>query len=130
LRSIFELAVRGEGDPNESGRDSLHPQVREEGDRPAMTTDEAETAVGAVEFRERVVLQLAIFGGLRPSEMPELRPHHVARTKTPLKSSSGSIAVEIDDSKNGESRSVAIPPRTAALLSEWLDTAINPNPDA
>ncbi|MGD0050129.1 MAG: hypothetical protein ABSE42_24295 [Bryobacteraceae bacterium] len=43
-----------------------------------MTADEVEEAVGAVQFREKVILHLALFSGLRPSEMLAVRRRHIA----------------------------------------------------
>ena len=37
---------------------------------------------------------------------------------------------EFDDPKNGKKRTVAVPPRTAALLVEWLSAAVDPEPNA
>lgn len=77
-----------------------------------MTAADVEKALGSVEFREKVILHLAIFSGLRPCEILALRRRSIGQDK------------------NGKTRTVAIPPRTAALLSEWLATAVDPEPEA
>ena len=86
-------------------------------------------AVGAVEFREQVILHLAIFAGLRPGEMLAVQRRHVAKDRNSVEIEQRVYRGEIDDPKNGESRPVAVPPRTADLLTEWLDTAVDPNPE-
>jgi integrase len=34
------------------------------------------------------------------------------------------------DPKNGESRTIAMGPRTASLLTQWMEMAVEPNPEA
>jgi integrase len=95
-----------------------------------MTADEAEAVVGAVEFREKVIVQLAIFAGLRPGEILALQRRHVAPDRSSVEINQRVYRGDIDRPKNGESRFVAVPPRTAALLAEWLDTAVGPGPES
>lgn len=130
LSSIFELAVAEKVIPTNPATTLYTPKSAKKGARPVMTIDEAETAVGAVEFREQAILHLAIFAGLRPGEMLALQRHHVAKDRNSVEIEQRVYRGEIDDPKNGESRSVAIPPRTADLLTEWLDTAVDPTPEA
>ena len=66
-----------------------------------------------MELREKLILHLGVFAGLRPGEMLALRRRHVA-------CDGGSVEIEqrvyrgaFDEPKNGEARTVAIPSRTA-----------------
>jgi integrase len=111
--------------------DSLYtPKAAKKGDCPVMTIDEVGRAIGAVGFRQKVIVQLAIFAGLRPGEFLGVQRRHISRDCDSVEIEQRVYRGEIDTPKNGKSRSVAIPPRTAALLSEWLDAAVDPSPDA
>lgn len=67
---------------------------------------------------------------LRPGEMLALRRRHVAPDQSSVQIEQRIYRGELDDPKNSQSRAVAVPPRTSALLKEWLDTAVDPEPDA
>ena len=95
-----------------------------------MTADEVEKALDAVEFREKVILHLAIFSGLRPGEKLAIRRRNVATDGSSVEIERRVYRGELDSPKNGETRIVAIPPRSAALLVEWLNAAVDPAPDA
>lgn len=98
--------------------------------RPVMTADQVEAVISAVEFREKVIVQLAVFAGLRPGEILALQRHHVAQDRSSVEIEQRVYRGDIDRPKNGESRFVAVPPRTAALLAEWMDAAVNPAPES
>jgi integrase len=83
-----------------------------------------------VEFREKVILHLGIFAGLRPGEMLALRRRNVASDGSSVEVEQRVYRGDLDDPKNGEGRTVAIPSRTASLLLEWLGAAVDPEPDA
>lgn len=130
LSSICELAVAEKVIPTNPATALYTPKNAQKGACPVMTADEAEAAVGAVEFRERVIFHLAIFAGLRPGEMLALQRRHVAQDRSSVEVQQRVYRGEIDDPKNRKARTVAIPPRTATQLSEWLDTAVDPAPEA
>ena len=78
-----------------------------------MTGTQVAIAIDAVEFREKVILGLAIFGGFRPGEILGLQRKHVV-------DGAGAIGVqqrvyrgELDDPKTDSStRTAAVPPKT------------------
>lgn len=130
LSSIFELAVAEKVIATNPATTLYTPKFAKKGDCPVMTADDVEVAVGAVQFREKVVIHLGVFVGVRPGEMLAFQRRHVAVDRSSVEIEQRVYRGDIDEPKNGESRSVAIPPRTAALLKEWMDTAVDPAPDA
>lgn len=95
-----------------------------------MTPEQVEEALRAVELREKVILHLAYFPGLRPGEMLAMRRRNIAPDGNCVEIEQRVYRGELDTPKNGKSRIVAVPPRTAALLVEWLATGVDPEPDA
>ncbi|MEO8369122.1 MAG: tyrosine-type recombinase/integrase [Candidatus Solibacter sp.] len=95
-----------------------------------MTGVEVERALGAVEFREKVILHLAIFSGLRPGEIMAIQRRNVAPDGSSVEIERRVYRGELDVPKNGQTRIVAVPPRTAALLTEWLNAAVDAEPEA
>jgi integrase len=130
LTSIGDLAVAEKVLPTNPASQLYTPTSAKKGARRVMTADDAEAVVGAVEFREKVIVQLTIFAGLRPGEILALQRRHVAQDRSSVEIEQRVYRGDIDRPKNGESRFVAVPPRTAAVLAEWLDTGVDPGPDA
>jgi integrase len=42
-----------------------------------MSAQQVELALGAVDFREKVILRLAVFAGMRPGELLAIQREHV-----------------------------------------------------
>ena len=78
LTSICELAVAEKILTTNPASSLYTPPTAKKGDCPVMTADDVEHALGAVEFREKVILHLAVFSGLRPGEIVALRRSSVA----------------------------------------------------
>jgi len=96
-----------------------------------MTVEEVNIAVGAVELREQTLLHMAIFAGFRPGEMLALQRRHVSVDATVVRVEQRVYRGDIDDPKTDPSRrEVAIPPRTAELLAQWMNAAVGPEPQA
>jgi integrase len=96
--------------------------------RQAMSGDQVETALAAVEFREKVILQLAIFAGMRPGELLAIQREHVSADASVIEIRRRVYRGKFADPKNGLVRTVAVPPRTAGLLREWMEMAVDSNP--
>ena len=130
LTSICDLAIAEKVLSANPAAKLYTPPSAKRGRRPVMTANEVEAVIGAVEFREKVIVQLAIFAGLRPGEILALQRRHVSENRSSVEVEQRVYRGDIDRPKNGESRSVAIPPRTAALLAEWMDTAVGSDPQS
>jgi hypothetical protein len=73
----------------------------------------------------------APLAGRRALQILGLQRRHVAADGTKVEVEQRVYRGEIDDPKTRPSlREVAVPPRTAALLREWLETADETSPDA
>jgi integrase len=131
LKAIFRLAV-AEGVLSVNPTLSLYkPQGLDKPRGRAMTGAEVAIVIGAVEFREKVILGLAIFGGFRPGEILGLQRKHVANGASVIGIQQRVYRGELDDPKTDAStRTAAVPPRTAALLRHWLEMAVPSDPDA
>lgn len=130
LTSIFDLAVAEKVLTSNPAKALYTPPTAKKGSRPMMTAVDVETALGAVEFREEVILNLAIFSGLRPGELLALMRGKVAQDGRSVEIVRRVYRGKIGSPKNGESRTVAVPPRSAALLVRWLKEAVDPEPTA
>ena len=69
LSSVFELAVAEKVILTNPATSLYTPKAAKKGKSQVMTAADVEKAVGALDFREKVILHLAIFSGLRPGEI-------------------------------------------------------------
>lgn len=131
LSAILEMAVAEKAIASNPATRLYTSKHAPRGKTRAMTVEQVNVAIGAVEVREQILLHMAIFSGFRPGEMLALQRHHVSEDATVVKVEQRVYRGDIDDPKTDPSkREVAIPPRTAELLLEWMNTAVGPEPDA
>jgi integrase len=130
LRSVFRLAV-AEGHIERDPTPALYtPKEAKTTGALVMSKDEAEQHVGALELRERVIAHLAIFVGMRPGEILALQRKHVSHGCREVVIEQRLYRGDIDTPKTTSSkRTVAIPPKTAGTLREWMDR-VEDHPDA
>jgi integrase len=122
LRAIFKLAV-AEGYAQRDPSISLYiPKEAVTEPTRAMTTKEVQPYLAALNQRERVAASLAIFAGMRPGEILGLQRQHVSEDCTSVVVAQRLYRGDIDTPKtNSSKRKVAIPPKTGALLKEWME---------
>ena len=130
LTSICDLAVAEKVLPTNPATMLYTPDSAKKGATPVMTALDVEQALKVVEFREKVILHLAIFSGLRPGEMLAIRRRDIAIDSGSVEIERRVYKGELDLTKNNKTRTVASPPRTATLLVEWLCAAVEPEPNA
>jgi integrase len=130
LTSICEMAVAEGVLPTNPATRLYTPKSAKKGDCPSMTVDDVETALGAVEVREKLILHLAILSGLRPGEILAIQRRHVAGDGSSVQIEQRVYRGKLDCPKNGETRIVAVAPRTATLLCEWLGRAVDAEPNS
>jgi hypothetical protein len=107
------------------------PKNTKAGQTRAMSIQEVQVALAAVEPREKVLLSMAIFAGFRPDEMFGLQRRHVLANGSAANVEQRVYRGVIDDPKtDGSVREAAIPPKTAELLREWMDSDVGPEPEA
>jgi integrase len=122
LRAVFRLAL-AEGFIDRDPTAALYtPREAAVGPTRAMTGKEVEQYIAALEFRERVIVHLAIFTGMRPGEILGLQRQHVSEDCRSIIIKQRIYRGDIDTPKTTSSRrTVAVPPKTACLLQEWMD---------
>src|SRR5579885_3223992 len=131
LSAIFEMAVAEKVIAANPATRLYTPRHAPRGKARAMSAEEVNLALGAVEQRERLLLHMAIFAGFRPGEMLALQRRHLSENGTVVKVEQRVYRGDIDRPKTEPSRrEVAIPPKTAELLREWMRDAVGPEPDA
>ena len=131
LSAILEMAVAEKVIASNPATRLYTPEQAPNGKTRAMSVDEVNAALEAVELREQLLLHMGIFSGFRPGEMLGLQRQHVAEDATVVKVEQRVYRGEIDNPKTNPSRrEVAIPPRTAELLLKWMSSAVGPEPDA
>ena len=131
LSAIFEMAVAEKVITADPSTRTYTPKHARKGRTRAMSPEEVKNAIEAVEIREQVVMHMAIFSGLRPGEILGLQRRHVKHAVSAVKVEQRVYRGVIDNPKTDSStREVAIPPKTADLLREWMDAAVGPEPDA
>ena len=53
------------------------PKTTRRSESQSMSAQQVELALGAVDFREKVILRLAVFAGMRPGELLAIQREHV-----------------------------------------------------
>jgi integrase len=122
LRSIFKLAL-AEGYVQRDPTLALYtPRARVASGR-VMSREEVEKHIDALDQRERLIDHLAIFVGMRPGEILGLQGKHVSKDGSEITIEQRLYRGDIDSPKtNSSARTVAVPPKTAALLREWMES--------
>jgi integrase len=122
LRCVFKLAV-AEGCIQRDPTIALYtPRAAQSEPTRAMTGKEVEQYLDALDKRERVIAHLAIFAGLRPGEILGLQRQHVIEDCKVIMIEQRVYRGDIDTPKTRTSRrKTAIPPKTAALLRDWME---------
>jgi len=106
------------------------PKSAKKGIGRVMSAREVEQAVEGVAFREKVILQLAIFAGVRPGELLAIQRRQVINDASVIEIHRRVYRGKFADPKNGLVRTIAVPPQSAALLRDWMEKAVEPDPEA
>jgi integrase len=88
------------------------PRTAKRGESPAMSAEQVEQAL---ECREKLILQLAIFAGMRPGELLAIQREHIKADGSVIEIRRRVYRGKFADPKNGLFRTIAVPPRTALL---------------
>jgi integrase len=119
LRSIFTLAM-SEGIVDRNPAAALYtPRHHREGRaKEVLTPEQAAMMIGALELRERVIVRLATWEGMRPGEILALQLGDIDTDSVWVRRRV--YKGDIDDPKTKRSmRRVALTVGTAVLLDEW-----------
>ena len=123
LRSVFKLALAGRRYTDRDPTAALFtPKEKAPCPAPSMSKEEVEQYIKVLEPRESVIAHLAIFAGMRPGEILALQRKHIASDCKKLGIEQRLYRGDIDTPKTHKStRTVAIPPKTASRLKEWME---------
>lgn len=130
LSSMFEMAVSEKVIAVNPTSSLYTPKTAKRNESHAMSADQVELALGAVEDREKVILRLAVFAGMRPGELLAIKRGHVKKDGKVIEVRQRVYRGKLNSPKNGLERKVAVPPSTAALLQDWMTRAVDPDPEA
>ena len=128
LSSMFELAVSEKlllVDPTAS---LYTPKAAKRAATDSMAIEDVERAMKSLEFREQVMFHLAVFSGMRPGELLALQRENVSADGKVILVRQRVYRGEINSPKNGLIRKVAAGPRTAAILRDWMEGAVETDP--
>ena len=120
--SVFRLAL-AEGYTDRDPTAALFTP-KEAAPSPSLTLskEEVEQYINELDPRERVIALLAIFAGMRPGEILALQRRHVSGDCRKVRIEQRIYRGDIDTPKTTNSaRTVAIPPKTATSLKEWME---------
>jgi integrase len=130
LTSMFEMAVSEKVIRVNPTAALYTPSSAKRAISQAMSREQVEVALAAVEFREKVILQLSIFAGMRPGELLAIQRKDVSPDATVIEIQRRVYRGKFASPKNGSERTVAVPPRTADLLRQWMDKAVERDPES
>ena len=129
LSSMFEMAVSEKVIAVNPTTALYTPRSAKRSESQSMSAQQVELALGAVNFREKVILRLAVFAGMRPGELLAIQREHVKPDASVIEIRRRVYRGKFAAPKNGLVRTIAIPPSTAALLRDWIDKAVDQNPE-
>ena len=130
LTSMFEMAVSEKVIRVNPTAALYTPSSAKRAISQAMSREQVEVALAAVEFREKVILHLSIFAGMRPGELLAIQRKDVSPDATVIEIQRRVYRGKFASPKNGSERTVAVPPRTADLLRQWMDKAVERDPES
>ncbi len=128
LNAVFKLAMSDGLTLNNPAAELRIPRTCQPGRvmRP-LTEEEVEKYLGVFELREKLIVRLAIFEGMRPGEILALRWKAIAGAS--LNIGERIYKRKLDTPKNGKKREGAISDGTLKLLEEWSSLALDPSAD-
>ena len=129
LTSMFEMAV-SERVISVNPTTALYtPKTAKRSVSQTMSAEQVELALGVLEYREQVILQLAVFAGMRPGELLAIQRKHVKPDASVIEIRWRVYRGKFAAPKNGLVRTIAVPPDTASQLHRWMEMAVDQNPD-
>jgi integrase len=120
LRSVFALAV-SEGVVDRNPATSLYTprDCKKTGEKRILTPEQISTLMGALEMRERLIVQFATYEGMRPGEILGLQMGDVDGNSVWVRRRLYKGNIDVPKTRRSE-RQVALSDSTTALLHEWL----------
>jgi integrase len=118
LRAIFRLAVQDRLIPSNPADMLFTPPTVSRPSRRVLAPDEVQTLLSVLGLREQLIVQLALFSGMRPGEILALEWKHVAEDH--VRVVHRLYRGKLDSPKSERSkRKVAVSSSTHELLDQW-----------
>jgi integrase len=118
LRSIFRLAVQDGYLASNPAELLFTPAKVQKPSRRVLTGEQVQTILSALGLREKLIVQLALFSGMRPGEILALQWKHVADDHVQIEQRL--YRGKLDRPKTERSkRNAALSNSTAQLMKEW-----------
>ena len=130
LSSMFDMAVSEQVVSTNPTTSLYTPKTAKRYKSRVMTIEQALAAIDAVEDREKVILLLAICAGMRPGELLAIQREHVSTDYSSIDIRQRVYRGKLASPKNDAPRDAALGPETAAALRDWMDRAVEPDPNA
>jgi integrase len=129
LSQIFEMAV-ADGIINRNPAKRLFtPRHSQRFEKRIMSIDEVKTVLSILDLRERLIVKLAILGGMRPGEIFALTWSNLSGSRAEVKQ--GLYRGKIDTPKSFHSiRTVALPDGLGLDVHAWKSISGTASPDA
>ena len=126
LRSIFDLALsEGAVDRNPATTLYTPKHCKPARSKKVLTPEDLAAMSGVLDFRERIIVRLATFEGMRPGEILGLQRGDLGLSEEGLWVRRRVYKGDVDSPKSDRStRQVALSAGTIELLREWLDCMI------
>ena len=129
LRAIFRLAVEDRVLPSNPAELLFTPGTPHKPSRRVLSAEEVQTMLSVLGLREQLIVQLALFSGMRPGEILALQWKHVAEDH--IRVLHRLYRGTLDRPKTERSkREVALSGSTRQLIEQWRQERGNPEPDA
>ena len=127
LRAIFQLAVEDGAVERNPATSLVTPANAARSTQRVMSGEEVVVLLSLVELRERLIVRLAIFAGLRPGEIFGLKWCHVGEDSATIEQRL--YRGKIDTPKTHRSvRTAAFTPRIVFEMNEWKTICPSTNP--
>src|SRR5262249_13542221 len=118
LRAIFRLAVQDGYIPSNPAELLFVPRIGSRPSRRVLSSEQVQAMLNLLDRREQLIVQLALFSGMRPGEILALQWKHVAGDHVQVVHRV--YRGHLDQPKNERSkRTVALSSSTRQLMDQW-----------
>jgi integrase len=129
LRSIFRLAVQDRIITHNPAEMLFTPRTMPTPSRQVLTPRQVQVILSVLDLREQLIVQLALFSGVRPGEILALQWRHIAEDHVEVVHRL--YRGNLDRPKSDRSkRKVALSLGTRRLIQQWRQHEAPSNPDA
>jgi integrase len=130
LRSIFELAVSERVVDRNPATTLYSPKKCKEGRKNlVLTTEEAQKVIAVLDLRERLIVRLATYEGMRPGEILALQLGDIDDDSVWVRRRLHRGDVDSPKTRHS-SRQVALTEATSTMLTSWVQATQGENPEA